>query len=324
MPIAQGERQNGAVPTNGQVPFAHTALLYDGEADFLAGTVPFLEEGLDAGEPALVSVPGERLGAIVEALGPAARSMVRFVPMEDLGRNPAWIIPAWRDFVGPHLADERSMRGIGEPIWASRSDDELVECNRYESLLNLAMADACGFSLLCPYDISGLDDDVMAAAAQNHPEVHQGASSSPSQHFVDEIPVQLSDPLAPPPPTAQSVRFGGNDAWSVRRRLADVAAAAGLDGERLEDLAVAISEALTNSVEHGGGTGEILWWSEPDRFVCEIRDQGTIDDPLVGRVRPSPIRAGGRGMWLIHQLCDLVQIRVLPDEQKVIRLQLAT
>ena len=70
------------------------------------------------------------------------------------------------------------------------------------------------------------------------------------------------------------------------------AAAAGLDGERLEDLAVVVSEALSNSVEHGGGSGEILWWSEPDRFLCEIRDHGTIDDPLVGRVRPSPIRGG--------------------------------
>ncbi|PLW72621.1 sensor histidine kinase, partial [Streptomyces sp. DJ] len=33
-------------------------------------------------------------------------------------------------------------------------------------------------------------------------------------------------------------------------------------------------------------------------------------DPLAGRRRPSPESAdGGRGLWMIHQLCDLVETR---------------
>lgn len=305
-------------------PFAHVALLYDGDAEFLAGTVPFVEAGLDAGEPSLIAVPSERLRLIEGALGPAARDLVRYAPMEDLGRNPAWIIPAWAEFIAPHLEAGRPVRGIGEPVWAGRNADELIECDRHEALLNLAMDGVHGFSLLCPYDIGSLGADVIAGAHRNHPRHEHAGCTTESHAYASTVPVQLTDPLPPPPAHAERVRFGRDDAWSVRRRLASVAGDAGLDAERLEDLAVAASEALSNSVEHGGGSGEIVWWAERDRFVCEIRDVGEIDDPLVGRVRPDPTRGSGRGMWLIHQLCDLVQIRHLPGGCKAIRLHLTT
>jgi hypothetical protein len=33
---------------------------------------------------------------------------------------------------------------------------------------------------------------------------------------------------------------------------------------------------------------------------------------LVGRVRPGTDACSGRGVWLVNQLCDLVQIRSAP------------
>ena len=69
------------------------------------------------------------------------------------------------------LARGRRLRGIGEPIWADRSPDELVECQRHEALLNLAFADAGDFWLLCPYDVDALDPDVIAEAHHSHPAV---------------------------------------------------------------------------------------------------------------------------------------------------------
>lgn len=45
-------------------------------------------------------------------------------------------------------------------------------------------------------------------------------------------------------------------------------------------------------------------------LVAEIRDQGLLTDPLTGRRKPDPRAAtGGRGVWIMHQLCDLVEIR---------------
>ena len=324
MGVGQVSTREQTTPSGARgTPFSHTALFYEGDDGFLAGTVPFVEAGLDAGEPALVATSRPRLRAMDAVLGPAARQLVRYVPMPDLGRNPAWIIPAWLDFVTPHVREGRQVRGIGEPIWPERTTDELVECHRHETLLNVALADATGFSLLCPYDVGSLGADVLADAGRSHPHVcHEGVVSA-SADYRDTLPTQLTDPLPSPPPEAEIATFDRASAWAVRHRIAAVAAAAGLDAERLEDLAVSVSEALTNSVEHGGGCGEIAWWSEPDRFLCEIRDHGTIDDPLVGRIRPDTCGGSGRGMWLIHQLCDLVQIRRLGDGTNVIRLTLS-
>ena len=70
--------------------------------------------------------------------------------MVELGRNPACIIPAWREFLRD--AGPGPIVGIGEPVWPGRSDAELVECSRHESLLNLAFDGGRPWRLLCPYD----------------------------------------------------------------------------------------------------------------------------------------------------------------------------
>src|SRR6478736_3495514 len=92
-------------PTAG---FRHEALLYAGDDGFVDGTLPWLREAVAAQEPALVVVSAAR------------------------------IAPAWREFVDAHADSGRRLRGIGEPIWADRTPDELVECQRHEALLNVA------------------------------------------------------------------------------------------------------------------------------------------------------------------------------------------
>jgi hypothetical protein len=42
--------------------FRHEALLYAGEVDFLTGTLPFIREGVAAGEPVLVVVSAAKIG----------------------------------------------------------------------------------------------------------------------------------------------------------------------------------------------------------------------------------------------------------------------
>jgi anti-sigma regulatory factor (Ser/Thr protein kinase) len=56
------------------------------------------------------------------------------------------------------------------------------------------------------------------------------------------------------------------------------------------------------------GRGGLWVVPETDMLVCEIQDSGQIDDPLIGRSPPAPNQHTGRGLWLVHQLCDLVQI----------------
>jgi hypothetical protein len=78
--------------------FEHEAFLYADGEEFLAGVVPFLREGVAAGEPALVVVDADKIDRLRSRLNGDAHA-VHFADMAEVGRNPAGIIPAWRRFV---------------------------------------------------------------------------------------------------------------------------------------------------------------------------------------------------------------------------------
>jgi len=115
--------------------------------------------------------------------------------------------------------------------------------------------------------------------------------------------------------------FDQSSIRDLRHQVADAVGAAGFDSVRSDDFTLAVNEAMNNSVFHGGGSGEIAFWSEGDTFLCEVRDHGHIDDPLAGTVPPTREQVGGRGLWIMNHLCDLVQIRPTSDGQ-VVRLHL--
>src|SRR6266576_1996284 len=153
--------------------FRHEALFYTGRKGFLEGTVPFIAQAVAQDEAVLVVVGAEKIELLRDALASDADG-VQFADMAEVGRNPARIIPAWRDFVNRHIGPGRRLRGIGEPISADRSEAALAECHRHESLLNLAFADSGDWWLLCPYDVTSLPADVIHEAQRTHPYIVQG------------------------------------------------------------------------------------------------------------------------------------------------------
>jgi MEDS: MEthanogen/methylotroph, DcmR Sensory domain len=150
--------------------YRHEAFFWRTADDFLASTLPFIRNGLDAGEPVMVAVIAARIALVRAALGKDA-VRVHFVDMAELGRNPAHIIPGWQRFLEAHSKDGQPMRGIGEPIWAGRRREEIVECQLHEALLNVAVDPEVPFWLLCPYNSDLLDDEVIAEAHRSHPVI---------------------------------------------------------------------------------------------------------------------------------------------------------
>jgi anti-sigma regulatory factor (Ser/Thr protein kinase) len=295
--------------TTAEPGFRHEAFFYADADEFLAGTVPFVQEGLEAGEAILVALPHanrERLGAALGADG----GRVLFAEMEDLGRNPARIIPAWHDFLDAHSGDGQKVRGIGEPIWPGRSAAELDECERHESLLNLAFAAGRTWSLMCPYDTTHLDRGVLREAEHNHPFVcRHGEAGDSDSYLAPEARSSLDGRLAPAPREAVEMSFVVKTLSDLRRFVDEQARELGLGSSRIDDFVLAANELATNSLRHGGGTGTLRIWRAGDVVVCEVDDGGRIDRPLVGRERPRPDQMGGRGLWLANQVCDLVQVR---------------
>jgi len=280
-------------------------LIYNDAEEFLHGTVSFLREGLEAGEPALVAVSQVPRALLEEELGGEAAG-IRFADMEGLGRNPARIIPFWRQFVeecggGP-------ARGIGEPVWPGRAHDEIDECQRHESLLNVAFSGQPAWTLLCPYDGGALDAAVLERIGESHQHVLGEDLEEGVSGYLDQVDCFAGE-FPGRPPVMDELRFSRDGLPQVRRRVEQAAVLTGLAGGRTVDLILATSELAANSVVHGGGTGTFRVWRDGDRLVVEVEDAGLIEEPLAGRIRPEQTQLSGRGLWLANQLCDLVQIR---------------
>ncbi len=161
-------------PSHPDQAFVHEAFLYRDSEEFLSGLLRFIRTGTEKGEPVFIVLPAEKIERLKDALGEDA-GRVLFADMAEIGANPARIIAAWREFVDEYGAGGQPIRGIGEPIWAGRSDPELAECHRHESLLNLAFADTPSFRLLCPYDVSALDPKVVEEAGLEDPGSFENA-----------------------------------------------------------------------------------------------------------------------------------------------------
>ncbi|HEX5469425.1 MAG TPA: anti-sigma factor RsbA family regulatory protein [Gaiellaceae bacterium] len=290
--------------------FLHEAFLYGDLEELVRKVDAFVREGIEADEPVLVALSSDKNERVRAALGDSGDAVL-FADMEEIGANPARIIAVWRDFADTYGAGGQPIRGIGEPIWAGRSDPELAECHRHESLLNLAFADGPAFRLLCPYDVSSLEQHVVAEAERTHPYVSDGGSSRESKRYrgLDAIAEPFAEPLEDPPVDAWEVTFDENSLADVRAIVAEQAGALGLALARTNSFVIAVNEVATNSVRHGGGQGILRIWRDGEALICQVEDRGRIEEPLVGRQRPVLDEAGGRGLWLANQLCDLVQVR---------------
>jgi anti-sigma regulatory factor (Ser/Thr protein kinase) len=290
--------------------YRHEAWLYRGETDLVARARMFVLDGLEADEAVLVVLPSAHLDAIREDLGDAAAS-VSWSDMADIGRNPALIISAWRAFIDRHAGSGRSMRGIGEPAFAGRSDDELAECLHHEALLNVAVADDEPLWLACPYDVSSLPPEVVDGAHTTHPvlEDHSGRFASDGYRGLDLLPDVLTAPLPEPTSSSAELRYHAGTLAQVREFTEACARGWGVPEGRIADVVLAVNELAANSVRHASGEGRLRSWRHGGSAVFEVHDRGHIADPMVGRRRPAPTRTGGRGVWMVNHLCDLVQVR---------------
>jgi anti-sigma regulatory factor (Ser/Thr protein kinase) len=156
--------------------------------------------------------------------------------------------------------------------------------------------------------LDGLDDHVIEAAHVCH-----GLIAGPAGVEVSGAYRRHSGPfdgaLEEPPGQVDELSFGEADLGQVRRWISSWAGVEGLSAEGIRDLVLAVDEIATNSIRHGGGCGRLRRWREDGALLCEVRDDGQMRDPLLGRVLPGEAAVCGRGLWIVNQLCDLVQIR---------------
>jgi serine/threonine-protein kinase RsbW len=104
---------------------------------------------------------------------------------------------------------------------------------------------------------------------------------------------------------------------------ATVAQRMGFSPDRIEDLKTAVSEAVTNAIEHGNQSNvEIKVLVEltiqDNALTLNVVDQGRQPIPAISEERPDrPGHEGGWGMFLIKQLMDEVAVVARPGRNEM-------
>ena len=298
-----------ASPRDGD--FHHQALVYGSEEGFLEVAKPFVDEGIEAGEPVLVRIRRDNIPGLTEALGDAAAE-ADIGSAEAFYETPARTRGKVLRWVGEHDGGGQRVRVLAEPPWPLGSEAAIREWERHEAVVNVAFwcFDAC---IGCLYDERSMPPEVLDSAAATHPVITRPDGSGESRAYAR--PEMFCEKLNARTPMrtghpAMQMPFDVDNLDAVRKLVASEGAAAGLEGDRLVDHTLAVDEIATNAIQHGASPARLKLWREPGEIVWEVSDTGPgIRDPLAGQIAPDPSALRGRGLWMARMICDAVEFR---------------
>lgn len=268
---------------------SHAMLLYRGPREHLLACTKLVNAGTAAGAAVLVAVTREHLDGL-DSQRALDTSGAVLCDLTSQGADPGRVLSLIRMFARENAG--RPVRCVQDVGWLGRPDEHLTEAIGYEALLRDALAESPA-DVMCCYD-ARLDADLLTAAEREHTVASGGLD--------DRV-------LSRPPGGASALTFRAEQG-EVRSFTADQARAAGLPPDKVTDLVIAIGELAGNTWLHTNSTGTLTIWTTDDEIVCQVTDSGQITDPLAGTLRPEPDDLGSRrGLWLVHEVSDLVQVR---------------
>ena len=99
----------------------------------------------------------------------------------------------------------------------------------------------------------------------------------------------------------------------ARQRIRDYLYQHDVNGAAVDDVVLALEEAMSNAVLHSGSGEDLevgLWFEEAD-LITEVRDHGRGFDvnSFDPSKPPDPLKSHGRGLFLISRLMDDLQLR---------------
>ncbi|GAB3147848.1 anti-sigma factor RsbA family regulatory protein [Amycolatopsis stemonae] len=286
--------------------YDHAAVHYSSDEELLAVAVPFLRDGLGAGEPTLVSLVPDRAELVRDALPEAGA--VHFLPTGDLYTRPATAIKSYRELLAGLVGEGATgIRVFGEipPAVIGTSWDWWA---RYESAVNHAY-DEFPLRSMCAYDTRTTPRHVLDDVARTHPFLATpGGGYHPNAGYVDPTAF-LAGPRPPVPFAIQRnaplAELADPTPSAARRAVAD-AVQPHLPAAEADDLVLAVSEIVDNALRHGRPPVRVRIWAGAGHAVVTVHDTGEgPGDPFAGLL-PAGQDIGGRGLWIAHQVCSEV------------------
>lgn len=297
----------------GQAGHFHEAGFYGSETEFRALIVPFVEEGIAAGEPVIVGYDGPKNALVRSWL--TDPSAVTFLADNSVYATPTRAIVAYRRLFELHVAEGAGqIRATGVPPHPG-NEGSFEGWDRYEAAVNTVWDDLPVWGL-CLYDTATAPAAVLDAAERTHPRIVSPSGAHRVNGRFQEVADFEALPPVPDPleQTTPMIELAGSSAAQARQALTRIGRGRVAD-TILDDLLLGVSEAVSNVLIHGRAPATVRIWATPGRIVISVHDQGRGPaDPLVGLV-PAASNAAtlGLGLWLIHQLDIDVALRHADD-----------
>lgn len=280
----------------------HEAGFYGSDAEFRSIIVPWVEEGLAAGEPVILGY-GERKSDLLRGWL-SDPSAVTFLSEGSMYATPARAITSYQREFERRLDDgARQLRAAGDVPHAGNGG-RFEGWDRYEAGINALWAHL-PLRSLCLYDATTVTPTVRDVVERTHPRLRVPSGDTRDNARYDATPVLGGLAAAPDPLEATVPAIELKDPTPAQARQVLERAAGDRVGEpTLTDLVIGVSEAALNARVHGRAPAVIRIWTAPEHVVVHVSDSGQGPaDPLAGLapVTNSPTNSG-LGLWLTHQL----------------------
>jgi anti-sigma regulatory factor (Ser/Thr protein kinase) len=306
----------GAVPgtaaQQGRMSHGHGAAVVATEAELLAAALPFLADGLRAGDLVVLSCPADTVDLIRGHLGEDAGRVESEPRVSLLGSRAPDALEIARRFLERAQAAGSGRLRVLAGIDFGDDPADWREGQRYESVTNRLLGDAV--AAMCLYDSRRVPGKVVESAASTHPFLVQGTDWRTNAAFQDPGVYVPALPLPRAPVEDGEPVFAIDNAPTLaglRHKLGAVLATLVPDRDQQEDLHLAASEIAANAFRHGVRPVSARVWADGDTVVCVISDRGTsYKDPFSGFIPAHglDLSRGGMGLWLARKLWDHVDL----------------
>jgi anti-sigma regulatory factor (Ser/Thr protein kinase) len=279
----------------------HEAGFYGSDAEFLALILPFVEEGLAAGEPVVIGYDDRKSDLLRSRL--TDPSSVEFIVDRGLYATPTRAIATYRRLFEFHVALGAGQIRIAGDVPHPGNGREFEGWDRYECAVNTVWQDFPVWGR-CLYDTTTASAAVIDAVERTHPRLLASAGSRYRSGRFQELAEFEALPPVPDPLEAvtPSIELIDRPPAEARRALIRIASGR-LEAKTLKELIQAASEAAGNAIYHGEPPVTVRIWATSRRIVVSVHDCGPGPaDPLAGLVPATqdPLLPGW-GLWLIHQ-----------------------
>lgn len=103
-----------------------------------------------------------------------------------------------------------------------------------------------------------------------------------------------------------------SDLETLRARLRAVGRQAGLAARRVDDLVIAVHEAVLHVLDKGAGRGSVHAWQDHHSLTVQVVDEHGLPREESIPEQPSWSDAHNARLWVMRQACDELSIDLRP------------